>query len=78
MLFFFDDELKTFRNKNNGFICNVKKNKKALWRVKSIKVLRITGIKLNEEDEINLNAFQSFICKNNTSRGIIATQGRVS
>ena len=28
MLVFFDDELTTFRNKNDRFICNVKKVKK--------------------------------------------------
>ena len=36
LLVFFDDELTTFRNKNYGFICNVKKSKKALWSVKEI------------------------------------------
>ena len=41
LLVFFDDELTTFRNKNESFICHVKKNKKALWIVKTILVLYV-------------------------------------
>ena len=32
MLVFFDDELKTFRNENDRFICYVQKNKKSFMR----------------------------------------------
>jgi hypothetical protein len=42
---FFDDELTTFRNKHNRFICNVEKNEKGLMGCeKDIQVLHKTGI----------------------------------
>ena len=44
MLAFFDDKLKTFRNKNQRFICNVEKIKEAFRVVKKIKVIHKTGI----------------------------------